>query len=43
MIKPADSRNLDGDGRAGWLDFSGFWRILVESEMATGIMIIGEI
>jgi len=43
MMKSAHLRNFNNPSRIGQLYLSGFWRILVQSEMASAIVIIGEI
>ncbi len=43
MMKPADLRGLDDDALVGWLNLSGFWRILAEREVTTEIVVIGNI
>ena len=42
-MKSAHLRNFNNPSRIGQLYLSGFWRILVQSEMASAIVIIGEI
>lgn len=39
MTQATNSGNLDDDAFLGRLDFSGFWRIVVECEMTAGIVI----
>jgi len=43
MMKPAHLWDFSNPSRIGQLYLSGFWRILVQSEMASAIVIIGEI
>jgi hypothetical protein len=43
MAEAADSRDRNDDALVGWLHLSGLWCILVERQMTTGIVIVGDI